>query len=789
VALDIGELVGKLSIDDKGMDKGLKKGESKFKAFGDKLTKLAMAGGLAAAAAFGGAILANLNQDAIGAKISAQLGGTTEDAKTYGKMAGKLYAENWGDSVETIGDTLKAVAKAQIVPDETDAALEDVTRRAQILADVFGQDVNGSVRAVQQLIRTGLVPDAKAGFDLIAAGIQGGVDVSDDLLDTLTEYPTQFRELGLTGAQALGLLQQGLQGGARDSDIVADALKEFAIRSKDASATSIDGFKSLGLNGKAMTAVFAKGGPEAAAGLETVLTKLREVKNPVEQARIATELFGTQSEDLGNALGSLDLNTISAEFDNAAGSIDRAGEAASNTDAAKLESFKREAMAAAQAIAADLVPSLDSMGGWVKDNASWLKPLVEILGATAIAIVAVNLATKAWAATEAAFVAVKGAATAAQWALNAAMLANPVGIIIAIILVLIGIIVLIATKTTWFQSIWKFVWGGIKAAALAVWGWISGTLWPGIEAVFKAIGGAAMWLWHSAIEPAWNGIVVAVQFAWRIISSVLALMGWAWVTFVAKPMLWAWQSVIWPAIQGIGMAATWLWSTILQPVFAFIWSGLQMIGAGAMWLWNNAILPAAQGIGAAFMWLWNNAISPAINAISTAISWVWNNAISPVFSFIKTGVTLVGNAIQFVFNKVSGWISSAFSGAVGIVKGAMNGIISAINIAISGINWVIDKANSIPGVNFPHVPSIPHLARGGAVSPTPGGTPVVMGDGGQVEYGVPKSDMESIIGKAVAAGGGHAEISIQVELIGDGVMKIVRANVRRSGMKTLEQTP
>jgi hypothetical protein len=86
--------------------------------------------------------------------------------------------------------------------------------------------------------------------------------------------------------------------------------------------------------------------------------------------------------------------------------------------------------------------------------------------------------------------------------------------------------------------------------------------------------------------------------------------------------------------------------------------------------------------------------------------------------------------------------------------------------------------------------NIPKLAGGGSVSPRPGGTPVVMGDGGQVEYGVPKSDMESIIAKAVAAGGGgHAEISLVVELVGDGVMKIVRTNVRRSGIKTLEQTP
>jgi phage-related minor tail protein len=660
VALDVGELVGKLSVDDRGMDKGLKSGESKFKKFGDKLTGLAMAGGLAAAAAFGGAILANLNQDAIGAKLAAQLGQGAEEAKEYGALAGKLYAENWGESVQAIGDTIKAVSQAQIVSDETPQALEDTVRRAQILADVFGQDVQGSVRAVQQLIRNGLVPDAAAGFDLIASGIQGGLDKSDDLLDTINEYSTEFRELGLSGADAFGLLQQAVQGGARDTDTAADALKEFAIRSKDASTTSIDGFKSLGLNAKQMTAVFAKGGPEAAKGLDTVLDKLKAIKDPVEQNRIAVELFGTKAEDLGNALFAMDLDTITGEFDASAGAIDRAGAAAGQTDAAKLETFKREAMAAAQAIAADLVPSLAAMGGWIKDNAAWLKPLVEVLGSAAAVIIAVNLATKAWAATEAAFTAIKGISTAAQWLWNAALYASPITWIVLGILLLIGVIVLIATKTTWFQQLWNWAWGGIKAGAAAVWGWISGTLWPGIKGFFETFG------------------LAAVQ---------------------------------------------------------------------------------------------------AKNAVVSAFNAVW--------SFLRN----FGSQVAAIFSAIGGFIAAGWNAGVGAARSAVNSIIGFVNRAIGGINSVISLANKIPGVSIGNIGNIPRLAGGGAVSPRSGGTPVVMGDGGQVEYGVPDSEFRRYVNEAVAAGGGHAEINVQVELVGDGVLKVVRTQVNRKGLKTLEQTP
>jgi hypothetical protein len=789
VSLDIGELLARLRVDEKGMNKGLKKGESKFKEFGDKVTKLTLGIGVAAAGALAAGLLGALDKEAVGAKIAANIGQGAEQAHAYGQSAGKLYAEGWGESVEAIGDAIKEVAGSGIVDPQDTAAVEDLTRRAQILADVFGQDVTGSVRAVQQLLRNDLVGSAQEGFDLIAAGIQGGLDKSEDLLDTINEYSTEFRELGINGYQAFGLLQQAVKAGARDTDTAADALKEFAIRSKDASATSIDGFKSLGLNAQKMTKQFAAGGAGAADGLQLILTKLAALKDPVEQNRIAVELFGTKAEDLGNALFAMNLDQAGAAFDSAAGAIDRAGKAVQQTDAQKLEQFKRQAEQAAQAIGADLIPYLKEFGHWVQQNAAWLKPLVAVLGTLAVVITAINLAQKAWVATQAAWNTVTAIATGIEWGFVASLLANPITWIVIAIVALIAVIVLIATKTDWFQRLWKWAWGGIKTAALAVWSWIKNTLWPGIKAVFEAIGAAAMWLWHNAIEPAWHGIQAVVAFTTNIIMSLINLMIYGYKNGLGRVIQWLWTSVIQPTFAMIGAIAMWLWTNVLQPVFGWIWTGIQFVGSAFTWLWTAAILPALKGIAAAAMWLWNNAILPAFQGIGAAAKWLWSNAIQPTWNFIMSGVSAVGSAIQFVFGKIGGWISAGFSGAVGIVKGAINAVIGAINAGIGGVNSFIRKANEIPGVSFPQIPSIPRLARGGSVAPSPGGTPVMMGDGGQVEYGIPDDAFKKYVSDAVAAGGGHAEVSVQIELVGDGVMKIVRTNVRRSGMKTLEQTP
>jgi hypothetical protein len=83
-----------------------------------------------------------------------------------------------------------------------------------------------------------------------------------------------------------------------------------------------------------------------------------------------------------------------------------------------------------------------------------------------------------------------GIATAAQWAWNIAMNANPIGLIILAVMALVGVIIYIATKTTWFQQLWSMIWGVIGDPVKAFVGWLS-TAW---DAMVKGIGAAVTWV-------------------------------------------------------------------------------------------------------------------------------------------------------------------------------------------------------------------------------------------------------------------------------------------------------
>lgn len=99
-----------------------------------------------------------------------------------------------------------------------------------------------------------------------------------------------------------------------------------------------------------------------------------------------------------------------------------------------------------------------------------------------VAMVATSAATKIWAGV--------------QWLLNTALFASPITWIVAGILLLVGAIILIATKTDWFQKAWAWAWGGIKDAALAVGRWFRDVLWEQwIKGAFEAIVSFAKRQW------------------------------------------------------------------------------------------------------------------------------------------------------------------------------------------------------------------------------------------------------------------------------------------------------
>ena len=124
------------------------------------------------------------------------------------------------------------------------------------------------------------------------------------------------------GADAIGLISQGLQGAARDSDVVADSLKEFSIRAVDGSKSTAEGFAAIGFKADDMAQKILAGGDSARAAFGATLEAIKSLQDPQQQALVWADLFGTQWEDMGNAVNKFDLSKARNEFSNTDGAID-----------------------------------------------------------------------------------------------------------------------------------------------------------------------------------------------------------------------------------------------------------------------------------------------------------------------------------------------------------------------------------------------------------------------------------------------------------------------------------
>lgn len=307
------------------------------------LAGAAKGGALAAGAVIGAALAAGIAQNIgtgqVTAKLQAQLGLSKDEAAKAGKIAGQVYSANFGEDITQVGEAVRRVY--QDIGRGTDAWARDTTAAVLTVSSAFEQDLGGTTRAVGQLLRTGLAKDAQEALDVLTVGFQKGGDKADDLLATFNEYGTQFRKLGLDAETATGILVQGLQAGARDADIVADAIKEFSIRAIDGSKLTAEAFRGLGLDAKQMAEDIAGGGPKATAALDEVLDRLRGVEDPVQRAKLAVALFGTQAEDLGGALLAIDPSSAVGALGQVEGAAKKAGDALADETTAKIEAFKR----------------------------------------------------------------------------------------------------------------------------------------------------------------------------------------------------------------------------------------------------------------------------------------------------------------------------------------------------------------------------------------------------------------------------------------------------------------
>lgn len=125
-----------------------------------------------------------------------------------------------------------------------------------------------------------------------------------------------------------------------------------------------------------------------------------------------------------------------------------------------------------------------------------------VLTAIVAAFVAYGIAVKAYAAYGV-------VAAAVQWAMNSAMLASPITWIVAGILLVVGVIIYLATKTKFFQTVWAGVWGFLKAVG----SWFAGPFANFFVSAWKRVVSMFNWA-KDAVKRQMTAVRLAIAIIW-----------------------------------------------------------------------------------------------------------------------------------------------------------------------------------------------------------------------------------------------------------------------------------
>lgn len=255
--------------------------------------------------------------------------------------------------------------------------------------------------------------------------------------------------------------------------------------------------------------------------------------------------------------------------------------------------------------------------------------------------------------------------------------ANPIIIVIGVIVALVAGFIYLWNTSEEFRNFWINLWDTIKTVVSTV-----------VDAVVNFFTG----LWNSIVN-IFNSIVTAVQTAWDTVCNVVN---------VAIMLI---GSIISGAIQIITAPWMFIWVNCKDYLIQ-AWNAIKTAVNTAINAVKTTITTVMNAIKNVFITIWNaikTALTPILNAIKSVITSVWNaikSVITGVVNAIKSVVYSVFNAVKSVvtsvMNAIKSTISSVWNSIKSTVSGAINGVKSVISSGLnSAKNTVSNVLNSI----------------------------------------------------------------------------------------------
>ena len=387
----------------------------------------------------------------------------------------------------------------------------------------------------------------------------------------------------------------------------------------------------------------------------------------VEEFNNTVGIMASKTDDVGEALSKLETPSVKVKK--------------------SLNQVKNAGIELGTTIMSALAPTLEKVTGLIEKATTWFSSLDEKTKqniATAMALVAglspvlmiigklvgsvstvISIGTKVISVVKTIAVGAK-----ALWAI---LMANPIGLVIGLLVALVAGFVALWNNCEGFRQFWIDLWEVIKQKTSEV-----------VEAIKTFF--TDMW---TKITEIFNSVKETVQSAWETIKNIVQVG----VMLIAEILQTAFELITLP--------------------FRFIWENCKEIVTNAWNTIKEKISTVMNTIKEIITNIWNaikSVITPILNAIKTFISNTWNNVktvitnvlntiksiVTTVWDAIKSKITTVLNAIKSVVTSVLNAVKSVFTSIWDSVKSKVSSVIEGIKSTISsGLNSAKSVVSSV----------------------------------------------------------------------------------------------
>jgi phage-related minor tail protein len=633
------------------------------------LAKIGAAAGAAAGLAIGTGVVGAMDVQKANSKLAAQLDLTKAESKRIGQVAGDLYKNAYGDSIEGVNDAVGAVMSSiKGMSNASSRDLKAVTTQALDFASAFEVDVSRAAQVAGTVVNQGLAKNGTQAFDLLTRAAQKvPAELRDGVLDAASEYSQFFDALGFQGPEAFGLLVKGAEKGEIGLDKMGDAIKEFTIRASDGSTASADAFKAIGLDADTMANKFLKGGKTSNKAFKQTIDGLLGIKDPAKQSQAAIALFGTPLEDLNTAEIPAFLKSMTQgakAMDGWNGSTKRMGKTLNDNASTNIESFKRQAQTAfVNIVGGKVLPIVTKVSGVLSRNfGPALKSTAEFLSQHRDIIVPVAVALGTMAGVIGTVVAAVRVWTAVQTVLNVVMAANPIGLIVIAVAGLVAGLTYFFTQTKTGQAIVKGAWAGIKTAISAVTNWWSGTALPIIKGTWTSIT-EAFRVGKEKVGSFLNGALNVIKTVWKYSPLGMVVSNWSKIMNFFKGI---------PGkVRGFFTAAI----NFIKAIWRYTPIGLITSNWGRIMAYFRGIPGKVKGV-----------FSSAIGWLKSAGSWILRG--------LQNGLNNAWGNVSYFFRNIPSRVRAALGNASSILTGAGRAIIDGF---LGGLRAAYGKVQNFVG--------------------------------------------------------------------------------------------